>query len=28
WLCSIEMSDPSQLDGLMDADSYRALTEG
>ena len=28
WICSIEMSDPSQLDGLMDADSYRALTEG
>lgn len=28
WLCSIEMSDPSQLDGLMDADGYRALTEG
>jgi glycine cleavage system H protein len=28
WICSIEMSDASQLDGLMDADSYRALTEG
>ena len=28
WICSIEMNDPSQLDGLMDADSYRALTEG
>jgi glycine cleavage system H protein len=28
WLCSIEMSDPAQLEGLMDADSYRALTEG
>ena len=28
WLCSIEMSDPSQLDALMDADGYRALTEG
>ncbi len=28
WLCSIEMSDPSQLEGLMDAGSYRALTEG
>jgi glycine cleavage system H protein len=28
WLCSIEMSDPSQLEGLMDADGYRALTEG
>ena len=28
WICSIEMSDPSQLDGLMDADAYTALTEG
>lgn len=28
WLCSIEMTDPAQLEGLMDADSYRALTEG
>lgn len=28
WICSIEMSDPGQLDGLMDADGYKALTEG
>ena len=28
WICSIEMSDPSQLDGLMDAAAYTALTEG
>jgi len=28
WICSIEMSDPSQLEGLMDASAYTALTEG
>jgi glycine cleavage system H protein len=28
WICRIEMSDPSELDGLMDADAYRTLTEG
>ena len=28
WICRIEMSDPSELDGLMDADAYRVLTEG
>jgi glycine cleavage system H protein len=28
WICRIEVSDPSELDGLMDADAYRALTEG
>lgn len=28
WICSIEMSDPSQLDALMDAAAYTALTEG
>ena len=28
WICRIEISDPSELDGLMDADAYRALTEG
>lgn len=28
WICSIEMSDPSQLDELMDAAAYTALTEG
>ena len=27
WICRIRMSDPSELDGLMDADAYRALTE-
>lgn len=25
WLCVIELSDGSQLEGLMDADAYRAL---
>lgn len=28
WLCDIEMSDVSELDALMDAAAYRALTEG
>ncbi len=28
WLCEIEMSDASELDALMDAAAYRALTEG
>jgi glycine cleavage system H protein len=28
WICRIEISDPSELDGLMDAGAYRALTEG
>jgi glycine cleavage system H protein len=28
WICSIEMNDPSEFDSLMDADGYRALTEG
>jgi len=28
WICSIEMSDISQLDDLLDAEGYRALTEG
>jgi len=27
WICRIRMTDPSELDGLMDADAYRALTE-
>jgi len=26
WICSIEMSDPSELDALLDADAYSALT--
>ncbi len=28
WICTIEMRDPSEYDGLLDADAYRALTEG
>ena len=28
WLCEIEMSDASELDALMDAAAYTALTEG
>jgi glycine cleavage system H protein len=28
WICRIEISDPSELDGLMDAEAYRSLTEG
>ena len=28
WICRIEISNPSELDGLMDAEAYRALTEG
>lgn len=28
WICRIEISDPSELDALMDAEAYRALTEG
>lgn len=28
WLCEIEMSDASELDAMMDAAAYRALTEG
>ena len=28
WICRIEISDPSELEGLMDAEAYRALTEG
>ena len=26
WLCEIEVSDPSQVDGLLDASGYPALT--
>ena len=25
WICEVEPSEPSQLDGLMDADAYAAL---
>ena len=28
WICTIEMSAPSELEELMSADQYRALTEG
>ncbi len=28
WICRIEVANASELDGLMDADAYRALTEG
>lgn len=28
WIAKIEMSDPTQLEGLMDAAAYRQLTEG
>ena len=28
WICSIEVSDPASLDGLLDAEAYRKLIEG
>lgn len=28
WLCRIEFTDGAELENLMDADGYRALTEG
>jgi glycine cleavage system H protein len=28
WICEIELSDPAQLDELLDAAGYRALVEG
>jgi glycine cleavage system H protein len=28
WICEIELSDPAQLDALLDATGYRALVEG
>ncbi len=28
WLCEIELSDPSEVDALLDASAYRALVEG
>lgn len=28
WICEIELGDPAQLDGLLDAAGYRALVEG
>jgi len=27
WICAIEVSDPAQLDGLLDAAGYRSLIE-
>ncbi|MEM8620924.1 MAG: glycine cleavage system protein GcvH [Actinomycetota bacterium] len=28
WICTIEMSAPDEFSALLDADGYRALTEG
>jgi glycine cleavage system H protein len=28
WICTIEMTDETQFDALLDADSYRTLIEG
>lgn len=28
WLCEIELTDPSQVDALLDADAYRSLVAG
>jgi len=28
WICEIEMSDPTQLDALIDAAAYQALIDG
>jgi glycine cleavage system H protein len=28
WICEIEMSDPTQVDGLLDANGYQALLQG
>lgn len=28
WICEIELDDPAELEGLLDAGGYRALTEG
>jgi glycine cleavage system H protein len=28
WLCVIEMADPAEVDGLLDASAYRSLLEG
>ena len=28
WICEIELSDPAELDDLIDAASYSALSEG
>ncbi len=28
WLCEIDMTNPAELDGMMDAAAYLALTDG
>ena len=28
WICTIQMSDPTEFDALLDAAAYRALIEG
>ncbi|MEP7201927.1 MAG: glycine cleavage system protein GcvH [Ilumatobacteraceae bacterium] len=28
WICEIEMSDPADIDGLLDAAGYQALIDG
>ena len=28
WICEIEMSDPAEVEGLLDAAGYQALVEG
>ena len=28
WICSVTMSDPSELDGLLDAEAYQAFIAG
>jgi len=28
WICRLDIADPAELDGLMDAEAYRTLTEG
>ncbi len=28
WICIIEPADPASVDGLLDADGYRALVDG
>jgi glycine cleavage system H protein len=28
WICEIELSDPAQIESLLDASGYRALVEG
>jgi glycine cleavage system H protein len=28
WICEIELSDPAQVDGMLDADAYGKLIEG